>query len=95
MFRCRDDDRLNVVSDDALVNEDIGYVYLKVLQARQEDPKVSAEIDPRFLRYIAGPFVYFSSPENVRGADILVASDVPLRGLLVVLGVGRRISACC
>jgi galactokinase len=79
VFRCRDDDRLNVVSDDALVNEDTGYLFLKVLhKARQEDPKVSAEIDPRFLRYIAGPFVYFSSPEDVRGADILVASDVPL-----------------
>ena len=53
---------MNVVSDDAPVNEDTGYLFLKVLhKARQEDPKVSAEIDPRFLRYIAGPFVYFLS----------------------------------
>ena len=79
VFRARDDDRLNVVSDDALVNEDTGYLFLKVLhKARRQDPKVSSEIDPRFLRYIAGPFVYFSSENDVRGADILVASDVPL-----------------
>ena len=31
VFRRRDDDRLNVVSDDALVNEDTGYLFLKVL----------------------------------------------------------------
>jgi galactokinase len=53
VFRARDDDRLNVVSDDAPVNADTGYLYLKVLhRARRQDPKVSSEIDPRFLRYI-------------------------------------------
>ena len=51
VFRRRDDDRLNVVSDDALVNEDTGYLFLNVLhKARRQDPKVSAEIDPRCLR---------------------------------------------
>lgn len=79
VFRARDDDRLNVVSDDAVVNEDTGYMYLKALhQARRDNPKVSSEIDPRFLRYIAGPFCYFSSHDDPRGADVLVASDVPL-----------------
>ena len=44
VFRCRDDDRLNVVSDDALVNEDTGYLYLQVLYIKL-DKKT-----PKFLQ---------------------------------------------